>query len=118
VPELSYTVGDTDPPLEADLEAQDPDAPWGPFDLTGKPVRLLGQNRRTGRRFGGDAAAVGVVPVGGVTPTRVRYQLQPGDLSDPGSYIYQFEVMAPNGATRTIPAGNSWLEFEVGRKLG
>jgi hypothetical protein len=89
VPELSYTVGDTDPPLEADLEAQDPDAPWGPFDLTGKTVRLLGQNRRTGRRFGGDAAAVGV-----------------------------FEVMAPNGATRTIPAGNSWLEFEVGRKLG
>jgi hypothetical protein len=114
-----YTQYDTDPPLESDLEQQDPDTGvWEPMDLAGKTVRLLAENRRTKRRFGGVAQVVAVPPVSGVpTPSRVRYALQPDDLADAGSYVYQWEVSAPGG-TRTVPAGDGWLEFEVARKLG
>jgi hypothetical protein len=121
---LSYTQFDTDPPLEADLEEKDPDTGlWAPMSLAGKTVRLLGQNRDTRRAFGGVAVPVVVappspLPAGYVAPSRVQYTLQANDLSDPGSYIYQWEVSAPSGARRTVPAGDSWFEFTVARKLG
>lgn len=117
---LQYTQYDTDPPLEGDLEEQDPDTlVWTPMSLQGKTVRLLAQNRRTKRRFGGAVIKVTVPPVEGVlTPARVRYVLQALDLSDAGSYIYQWEITAPDGTRRTVPAGDAWLEFEVAVKLG
>lgn len=116
---FDYTQYDTDPPLEADLEQQDPDTgAWVPMDLTGKTVRLLAENRRTKTRFGGTALQVAVTPVGTAPPTRVRYLLQPGDLEVPGDWIYQWEVSDPSGARRTVPPGDSWFEFSVARKLG
>jgi hypothetical protein len=121
---LEYTQFDTDPPLEADLEEKDPDSGlWVPMDLTGKTVRLLAQNRRSLRMFGGDAEVVTVAPpvpapAGWVAPSRVRYTLQAGDLADPGEYVYQWEVSTPSGARRTVPPGDDWWEFTVARKLG
>jgi hypothetical protein len=117
---LIYTQFDTDPPLEEDLEQQNPDTGvWAPMDLTGKTVRLLAENRRTRRQFGGVATQVVVtVPPGQTPPARVRYALQAADLADAGDYIYQWEILSPSGARRTVPAGDEWRELRVARKLG
>jgi hypothetical protein len=117
---FKYTQYDTGPPLEADLQQQNPDTgAWEPLDVNGATVRLLAQNRRTRLQFGGDVEFVDVVPpTGQPAPTRVRYDFQTGDLGVPGDYVFQWEVIDAQGERRTIPAGDSWFEFAVARKLG
>ena len=109
-----YAVGDTDPPLRVQLL----DGDGTPIDLTGASVAI--NVAWSGRQsvFPYSTYFDRLIDGGSCTvdPDQTTYtgflSWTPGanDLSEPGSFSYNFEVTFPGGWRRTItPAGTNTL---------
>lgn len=94
--------GDTSPSLLYALLPVD-------TDLTGATVRFNMRLNDTGAIKINRAAAVVVTATS--TPT-VRYDWQPADTGDAGSFSGEFEVTYQGGAVETFP-NNSYIPIEI-----
>jgi hypothetical protein len=90
---LHYKLGDTWPPLEAQLQDRD-----GPVDLSGATVRLRIRNQQTGDMLLDNVATV-TTPVSG----NVKYIPTTGQLSRLGNFNVEWHVAWADGAEATFP---------------
>lgn len=93
--------GDTQPPLEADLQ----DGDGNPINLQGASVTLcLGRHLR---------APVDIIDA---AEGRVRYEWQPGDTDYPGEWNAEFVVTFAGGEAQRVPS-DGFIRVRIGRSV-
>lgn len=95
MPEFNIKQNDTSPALQATLRDDD----GTPIDLTGTTVafHMAPVNDRSATTV--NAAATVTDATGGV----VEYEWTPGDTTEPGVYVAEFEATYSDGAVESFP---------------
>lgn len=97
--DLTFTQGDTSPPIDGALKKSDGTA----FPLTNVASVKFQMRKENDHRYAVNAAAVVVSSSAGT----VRYDWGANDLSVPGEYVTQWELTYTNGRIQTTNPPNT-----------